>query len=187
MSGKYEEALNVARSQVEDGAMVLDLNFDDGLLDGEAAMSKFCKLLAVDPDIARVPVMLDSSRFEVILAGLKWLQGKSIVNSLSLKNGEAALIRNAKLVRRFGAAVVVMAFDEEGQATSLQRRIDICERAYALLTGPKVRFPHQDIFFDLNVLTIATGIPEHNNYAVEFLKAMTHLKQSCPGVRFSGG
>jgi 5-methyltetrahydrofolate--homocysteine methyltransferase len=184
--GNYEEALSVARHQVEGGAQVLDVNMDEGMLDSEAAMVRFLNLMAAEPDIARLPVMIDSSKWSVIEAGLQCVQGKSIVNSISLKEGEEAFIHHAKLVKRYGAAVVVMAFDEQGQADSYQRRIEICQRAYRILTE-KVGFPATDIIFDPNILTVATGIEEHNNYAVDFIEATRWIKQHLPGARVSGG
>ncbi len=184
--GNYEEALSVARQQVESGAQVLDINMDDAMLDGEAAMVKFLNLLSADPDIARVPVMLDSSKFSVIEAGLKCLQGKAIVNSISLKEGETIFLEQARKVRNYGAAVIVMAFDEEGQATTLERRTAICERAYRLLTE-KVGFPAEDIIFDPNILTIATGMEEHHHFAVDFLDAVRWIKVHLPYAKVSGG
>jgi len=186
LAGDYNAALDVARQQVENGAQVIDVNMDEGMLDGVAAMTTFLNLLAAEPDISRVPVMIDSSKWEVIEAGLKCLQGKGIVNSISLKDGEAEFIRRARLVRRYGAAVVVMAFDEQGQADSYERRIAICERSYRILTG-QVHFPATDIIFDPNILTVATGIEEHNNYAVDFIKATKWIKGHLPGARVSGG
>lgn len=186
IDGKYDEALEVARQQVENGAQVIDINMDEGMLDSEAAMVKFLNLLAAEPDIARVPVMIDSSKWSVIEAGLKCVQGKAIVNSISLKEGEEKFIEQAKTVKRYGAAMVVMAFDEQGQADNYQRRIEICERAYRLLQE-KVGFPAEDIIFDPNILTVATGIEEHNNYAVDFIEATRWIKQNLPGARVSGG
>ncbi|HET8572893.1 MAG TPA: methionine synthase [Edaphocola sp.] len=184
--GNFEEALSIARQQVENGAQVLDINMDDALLDGEKAMTVFLNLLQAEPDIARIPVMIDSSKPDILLAGLKCVQGKCIVNSISLKEGEAKFIREAKACLRFGAAVVVMAFDEQGQADTLERRIAISERAYGILTG-KVGFPPSDIIFDLNIFPIATGIEEHNNYAVDFIEATRAVKAKLPGVKVSGG
>jgi len=184
--GNYEEALSVARDQVEGGAQILDVNMDEGLLDSEAVMVKFLNLMASEPDIARLPIMIDSSKWEVIEAGLKCVQGKSIVNSISLKEGEEEFIKKAKLVKRYGAAVVVMAFDEKGQADSYERRIQICQRAYTILTE-KLNFHPQDIIFDPNILTVATGIEEHNNYAVDFINATRWIKQNLPGAQVSGG
>jgi 5-methyltetrahydrofolate--homocysteine methyltransferase len=182
----YEEALSVALHQVEGGAQILDVNMDEGMLDSEAVMVKFLNLMASEPDIAKLPVMIDSSKWSVIEAGLKCVQGKSIVNSISLKEGEENFIAQAKLVKRYGAAVVVMAFDEDGQADSYERRIQICKRAYTILTE-QVHFPATDIIFDPNILTVATGIEEHNNYAVDFIKATRWIKENLPGVRVSGG
>ncbi len=182
----YEEALSVARQQVESGAQVIDINMDEGMIDGVAAMEKFLKLCAVEPDIARVPVMLDSSKWEIIEAGLKCLQGKGIVNSISLKEGEEKFIEHAKKVKLYGAAVIVMAFDEKGQADSYQRRIEICQRCYDILTK-KVGFQPQDIIFDPNILTVATGIDEHNNYAVDYINTTKWIKENLPLAKVSGG
>jgi 5-methyltetrahydrofolate--homocysteine methyltransferase len=182
----YEEALSVALQQVEGGAQVLDVNMDEGMLDSEAVMVKFLNLIASEPDIARLPIMIDSSKWSVIEAGLKCVQGKAIVNSISMKEGEKAFIEYAQKVRRYGAAVVVMAFDEQGQADSYERRIAICERAYKILTE-QVGFPPEDIIFDPNILTVATGIEEHNNYAVDFIRATKWIKENLPGARVSGG
>ncbi len=183
---KYDEALSIALHQVENGAQVLDINMDDGLLEAKEEMVTFLNLLASDPEIARIPIMIDSSKWEVIEAGLKCIQGKCIVNSISLKEGEEAFIRHAQFIRQHGAAVVVMAFDEIGQADTFARRTEICERAYKLLTE-KAGFLPQDIIFDPNVLAIATGIEEHNNYAVEFIKATEWIRTHFPGVHVSGG
>ena len=183
---KYEEALGIARKQVEDGAQVIDINMDDGLLDARAEMVHFLHLIASEPDIARVPVMLDSSDWQVIEAGLKCLQGKAIVNSISLKEGEAKLLEHARTLRRYGAAVVVMAFDEQGQADTYERRIEVCARAYRLLTEQAGLSP-QDIIFDPNVLAIATGMPEHDNYAVDFIRAAAWIRRNLPGAHVSGG
>ncbi len=183
---KYDEALEIARQQVESGAQVIDINMDDALLDAEKAMVRFLNLLMAEPEIARVPVMIDSSKWSVIEAGLKCLQGKAIVNSISLKEGEEAFLHHARLVRNYGAAVVVMAFDEQGQATTFERRTEICSRAYNLLTE-KAGFPPQDIIFDPNILTVATGIEEHNTYAVDFLKSVVWIRQNLPHARVSGG
>src|SRR5450631_4052337 len=169
-AGKYEEAVSVARQQVENGANVLDICMDEGMIDGVAAMTRFLQLLASEPEVAKVPFMVDSSKWEVIEAGLKCLQGKGIVNSISLKEGAQAFKRQAKLVRRYGAAAVVMAFDEQGQADTYQRKIAICERAYRMLVD-EVGFPAEDIIFDPNIFAIATGIEEHSNYAVDFINA----------------
>lgn len=186
LEDKYDEALSIARQQVENGAQVIDVNMDEGMLDGKAAMVKFLNLLASEPDISRVPVMIDSSKWEIIEAGLQCLQGKGIVNSISLKGGEEEFIRQAKLIKRYGAATVVMAFDEQGQADSYQRRIEICKRAYDILVH-KVHFPPQDIIFDPNILTVATGIEEHNNYAVDFIHATRWIKENLPFAKVSGG
>ena len=182
----YEEALQIARKQVEDGAMVIDVNMDDGLLDAKAEMVHFLNLIASEPDIARVPVMIDSSKWEVIMAGLKCVQGKSIVNSISLKEGEEVFLSHARDVKSMGAAVVVMCFDEQGQATSYERRIEIAERAYRLLVD-KVGFLPQDIIFDPNVLAIATGMEEHNAYALDFIRATEWIHTNLPGAHVSGG
>lgn len=184
--GNFEEALSIARQQVESGAQVLDINMDDALLDGETAMTTYLNLLQAEPDIARIPIMIDSSKPNIILAGLKCVQGKCIVNSISLKEGEAKFIQEAKTCLRFGAAVVVMAFDEQGQADTLERRITISERAYKILTE-KVNYTPSDIIFDLNIFPIATGIEEHNNYAVDFIEATKALKSKLPGIKVSGG
>ena len=182
----YEEALQIARKQVEDGAMVIDVNMDDGLLDAKAEMVHFLNLIASEPDIARVPVMIDSSKWDVIMAGLKCVQGKSIVNSISLKEGEKVFLSHARDVKSMGAAVVVMCFDEQGQATSYERRIEIAERAYRLLVD-KVGFLPQDIIFDPNVLAIATGMEEHNAYALDFIRATEWIHTNLPGAHVSGG
>jgi len=186
LNEKYEEAIAVAREQVEAGANVIDINMDEGMLDGEAAMTKFLNLVSAEPEVARVPIMVDSSKWSVIEAGLKCIQGKGIVNSISLKEGEEQFLQYARLVRRYGAAVVVMAFDEEGQATEIDRKVAICERAYKLLTR-EVGMPAEDIIFDPNILTVATGIEEHNPYAVNFFEATKLIKQRCPGAKVSGG
>ncbi|WP_282918674.1 methionine synthase [Porphyromonas macacae] len=183
---KYEEALSIARRQVEDGALVIDVNMDDGLLDAKKEMVTFLNLIMSEPEISRVPVMIDSSKWEVIEAGLKCLQGKSIVNSISLKEGEENFLEHARLIRQYGAAVVVMAFDEKGQADTAARKIEVCERAYRLLVD-KAGFDPHDIIFDPNVLAIATGIEEHNNYAVDFIEATGWIKKNLPGVHVSGG
>lgn len=183
---KYDEALSIARRQVEDGALVIDVNMDDGLLDAAEEMTTFLNLVASEPDIARVPVMIDSSKWEVILAGLKCVQGKCIVNSISLKEGEEAFVEHARTVKQYGAAVIVMAFDEKGQADTFERKIEVCERAYRILTE-KVGFRPQDIIFDPNVLAVATGIEEHNNYAVDFIKATGWIRRHLPGAHVSGG
>jgi 5-methyltetrahydrofolate--homocysteine methyltransferase len=183
---RYEEALGVARQQVENGANIIDVNVDEGMLDGVKVMTKFLTLLSSEPEISRVPIMIDSSRFEVLEAGLKCVQGKGIVNSISLKEGEAKFLEHAAIVRSHGAAVVVMAFDEEGQATDVDRRVSICKRAYRLLTE-QAGFPPEDIIFDPNILTVATGIEEHNRYAVNFLQATRQIKEAMPAVKVSGG
>ena len=183
---RYEDAVTVARQQVESGAQILDINMDEGMLDSEAAMERYLKLLAAEPDISRVPIMVDSSRFSVIEAGLKCLQGKGIVNSISLKEGEDEFIRQARIVRRYGAAVIVMAFDESGQADTVQRKVAICERSYRILTED-VGFAPQDIIFDPNIFAIATGIEEHNDYAVAFIQAARELKRRFPLSHVSGG
>ena len=183
---KYDEALSIARKQVEDGALVIDVNMDDGLLDAAEEMTTFLNLVASEPDIARVPVMIDSSKWEVILTGLKCVQGKCIVNSISLKEGEEAFVEHARTVKQYGAAVIVMAFDEKGQADTFERKIEVCERAYRILTE-KVGFRPQDIIFDPNVLAVATGIEEHNNYAVDFIKATGWIHRHLPGAHVSGG
>lgn len=182
----YEEALTIARKQVDDGALVLDINMDDGLLEAKDEMAHFVNMISSEPEIARVPLMIDSSDWEVVVSALKCVQGKAIVNSISLKEGEEVFIRHAKDVLRFGAAVVVMCFDEEGQATSYERRIEIAERAYKILTK-KVGFPPQDIIFDPNILAICTGMKEHNSYAVDFIRATEWIKKNLPGAHVSGG
>ena len=182
----YEEALTIARKQVDDGALVLDINMDDGLLEAKDEMAHFVNMISSEPEIARVPLMIDSSDWEVVVSALKCVQGKAIVNSISLKEGEEVFIRHAKDVLRFGAAVVVMCFDEEGQATSYERRIEIAERAYKILTE-KVDFPPQDIIFDPNILAICTGMKEHNSYAVDFIRATEWIKKNLPGAHVSGG
>ena len=182
----YEEALGIARKQVEDGALVIDVNMDDGLLDAKEEMKTFLNLIMSEPEIARVPIMIDSSKWDVIEAGLKCLQGKSIVNSISLKEGEEVFIERARMIKRLGAATVVMAFDEQGQADTYERKIEVCERAYRILTE-QVGFNPNNIIFDPNVLSVATGIEEHNNYAVDFIKATGWIKQNLPGAHVSGG
>jgi 5-methyltetrahydrofolate--homocysteine methyltransferase len=185
-AGDYSGALSIAREQVENGAQVIDVNMDEGLLDSEAAMVTFLNLIAAEPDIARVPVMVDSSKFSVIEAGLKCLQGKPVVNSISMKEGEAAFIEHARIVRRYGAAVVVMAFDEKGQADTFERKTTICKRAYDILTK-QVGFPPEDIIFDPNIFAIATGMEEHNGYGVDFIEAARWIKANLPHVHVSGG
>ena len=186
LSGDYDKALTVARQQAEGGAQIIDINMDEGMLDSKAAMEKFLRLLAAESDIARVPIMVDSSKWEVIETGLQNMQGKGIVNSISLKEGEAKFLDQARLIRRYGAAMVVMAFDERGQADTTARRIEICERSYRLLTE-QVGVPPQDIIFDPNILTVATGLEEHNNYAVDFIEATRWIKQHLPLAKVSGG
>ena len=186
LDGRLDEAVVVARQQVENGAQVIDVNMDEGLLDSEKAMVEYLNLIAAEPDIARIPVMVDSSKWSVIEAGLKCLQGKGIVNSISMKEGEAEFLRQARLVRRYGAAVVVMAFDEAGQADTVQRKVDICSRAYQLLTE-EIGFPPEDIIFDPNVFAIATGIEEHDDYAVAFIEATRELRRRFPFSHISGG
>jgi 5-methyltetrahydrofolate--homocysteine methyltransferase len=186
LAGDYAGALVVARQQVENGAQVIDVNMDEAMLDSEKAMTSFLSLLAAEPDIARVPVMIDSSKWSVIEAGLKCVQGKSIVNSISLKEGEAAFLRQAELCRRYGAAVVVMAFDEQGQADTLERRITVCRRAYELLTA-KLGFPAEDVVFDPNIFAVATGLEEHARYGIDFIEAVRWLRANLPHVRVSGG
>nr|MBP8877539.1 dihydropteroate synthase [Flavobacteriales bacterium] len=185
-AGNYDEAVNVARQQVENGAQVIDVNMDEGLIDGVQAMTKLLNLIAAEPDIARVPVMVDSSKFSVIEAGLKCLQGKGIANSISLKEGEEEFLRQAKIVRRLGAAVVVMCFDEQGQADNYERRIQIAQRIYDLLTT-KAGYPPHDIIIDPNILTVATGMSEHDRYAIDYIEAVKWIKQNLPGVLVSGG
>ena len=185
MAGDYPAAVEIARQQVENGAQVIDVNMDEGLLDAVHAMTTFLKLIAAEPDIARVPVMVDSSKWEVIEAGLKCVSGKPIVNSISMKEGEAPFLESARKCMDYGAAVVVMAFDEVGQADTKERKIEICERAYRLLTG--IGFPPEDIIFDPNVFAVATGIEEHNNYGVDFVEAVKVIRERCPHVHFSGG
>ncbi|KAA0150236.1 hypothetical protein FNF28_07279 [Cafeteria roenbergensis] len=187
LNGDYAAAMDVARAQVEDGAQVIDINLDDGMLDGFKAMGKFLRIASTEPDIARVPFMVDSSKFEIVEYGLKNTQGKCIVNSISLKVGEEEFIRQARVVKRFGAAVVLMAFDEDGQAASEEDKIRICKRSYDLITGPKVGFPPEDIIFDPNILTIATGMDEHNRYALDFINSIPRIKEVCPHAKISGG
>ncbi len=184
--GQFEEAVEVARQQVEGGAAVIDINMDDALLDGEEAMARYLRLIAGETDISRVPVMIDSSKWSVIEAGLKCVQGKSIVNSISLKDGEEEFLRRAKLVRDYGAATVVMAFDEQGQAAETDEKVRICQRAFKILTE-QAGMPPEDIIFDPNILTVATGIEEHDNYAVNFIEATRQIKETCPGAKVSGG
>ncbi len=182
----YEEAVRVAAQQVENGAQMIDVNFDDGLLDGEACMTRFLNLIAAEPDIARVPIVIDSSKWEVIEAGLKCVQGKAVVNSISLKEGEDAFRHHARLIKRYGAAAIVMAFDEEGQATTIERKVGICTRAYRILVD-ELDFPPEDIIFDPNILTVGTGIDEHNEYALNFIEATRQIKATLPHAKVSGG
>ncbi|WP_341908790.1 methionine synthase [Polaromonas sp. YR568] len=186
LNGEYEQALAVARQQVENGAQIIDINMDEAMLDSQAAMVRFLNLIASEPDIARVPIMIDSSKWSVIEAGLRCIQGKGIVNSISMKEGVDTFKQQAKLLKRYGAAAVVMAFDEQGQADTYQRKVEICERAYRVLVD-EVGFPPEDIIFDPNIFAIATGIEEHNNYAVDFIEATRWIKQNLPGAKVSGG
>jgi len=186
LAGDFEAALTVARQQVNGGANILDVNMDEGMIDSEAAMTKFLQLIGSEPEISRIPIMIDSSKWSVIEAGLKCVQGKAVVNSISLKNGEEEFLQQAAMVRQYGAAVIVMAFDETGQADNFQRRIEVCERAYRLLTE-RAGFPPNDIIFDPNILTVATGLEEHRNYAVDFIGAVRWIKANLPGARTSGG
>jgi len=186
LAGDFEGALAVARQQVQGGANLLDVNMDEGMIDSEASMTRFLNLVGSEPEIARIPIVIDSSKWSVIEAGLKCVQGKAVVNSISLKNGEEEFLRQARLIRRYGAAAIVMAFDEQGQADNFQRKIDICARAYDLLTK-HAGFPASDIIFDPNILTVATGLEEHRNYAVDFIEATRWIKKNLPGARVSGG
>ena len=183
---KFEEAVSVARQQVENGAQVIDINMDEGMLDSLNAMKYFLNLIASEPDIARIPIMIDSSKWEVIEAGLKCVQGKAIVNSISIKEGEEEFLKHAQLCRSFGAAIIVMAFDEKGQADTYERKTEICKRAYDILTQ-KLDFPPEDIIFDPNIFAVATGIEEHNNYAVDFINATKWIKENLPYAKISGG
>src|ERR1700687_2297519 len=185
LAGDFAGAVEVARQQVQSGAQMIDVNMDEAMLDSKAAMVRFLHLIAGEPDIARVPVMIDSSKWDVIEAGLKCVQGKPVVNSISMKEGEAQFLHHAKLVRRYGAAAIVMAFDEKGQADTFERKVEICRRAYELLTR-QVGFPAEDIIFDPNIFAIATGIEEHNNYAVDFINATRWIKQHLPHAKLSG-
>jgi 5-methyltetrahydrofolate--homocysteine methyltransferase len=185
MGGDYTKAVEVARQQVENGAQVIDVNMDEGLLDAEFAMTTFLKLMSAEPDIARIPVMVDSSKWSVIEAGLKCVSGKPIVNSISMKEGEEAFLDHARKCRKYGAAVVVMAFDEVGQADTKDRKVEICERAYKLLVGDG--FAPEDIIFDPNIFAVATGIDEHRRYAIDFIEAVTEIKKRCPHCHISGG
>lgn len=186
LNGQFDEALAVARQQVENGAQVIDVNMDEAMLDSKAAMVRFLNLIASEPDIARVPIMIDSSKWDVIEAGLKCVQGKAIVNSISLKEGKEAFVHHAKLIRRYGAAAVVMAFDEAGQADTLARKTEICKRSYDVLVN-EVGFAPEDIVFDPNIFAVATGIDEHNNYAVDFIEATRWIKRNLPYAKVSGG
>ncbi|HEX2530331.1 MAG TPA: methionine synthase, partial [Burkholderiaceae bacterium] len=186
LNEQYDEALSVARQQVENGAQIIDINMDEAMLDAVAAMTRFLNLIASEPDIAKVPIMIDSSKWEVIETGLKCVQGKAIVNSISMKEGEEEFLRQAKLCKRYGAAVIVMAFDQQGQAGTFERKTEICARAYKLLTE-KIGFPPEDIIFDPNIFTIATGIDEHDNYAVDFINATRWIKENLPYAKVSGG
>ena len=179
LAGDYEAGLEIARQQVESGAQMIDVNMDEGMLDSQEAMTTFLQLIASEPDISRVPVVIDSSKWSVIEAGLKCVQGKGVVNSISLKEGEEAFVRQATLVRRYGAAVIVMAFDEQGQADTAERKVEICRRAYRILTE-RVGFPPEDIIFDPNIFAIATGIEEHDNYAVDYIEATRRIKAALP-------
>src|SRR5512140_3403996 len=186
LAGDFDGALTVARQQVQGGANLLDVNMDEAMIDSEAAMIRFLNLIGSEPEIARIPIVIDSSKWSVIEAGLKCVQGKAVVNSISLKNGEEEFLRHAQLIRRYGAAAIVMAFDEKGQADSFQRKSEICARAYNLLTQ-RAEFPANDIIFDPNILTVATGLDEHRNYAVDFIEATRWIKKNLPGARVSGG
>src|SRR6476469_7171596 len=186
LAGDYDAAVEVARDQVENGAQIIDVNMDEALLDSEAAMTTFLKRIAAEPDIARVPIVVDSSKWSVIEAGLKNLQGKAVVNSISLKEGEAEFVRQATLVHRYGAAVIVMAFDEQGQADTVERKVSICARCYRILTE-RVGFPPEDIILDPNIFAIGTGIEEHSGYALAYIEAIPLIKERCPGARISGG
>ena len=184
--GEFEAALQIARDQVEGGAQIIDVNMDDGLIDGKEAMVKFLNLIASEPDISRVPIMIDSSKWEIIEAGLKCVQGKCVVNSISLKEGEENFIYQAKKIKQYGAAVIVMAFDEDGQADSYEKRIQMCERSYRILVD-KVKFPPQDIIFDPNVFPVATGMDEHRRNALDFFRATRWIRENLPGAHVSGG
>ena len=183
---QFDEALDIARDQVEGGAQILDVNMDEGMIDGVEAMTTFLNLIAAEPDIARIPIMIDSSKWEIIEAGLKCVQGKSVVNSISLKGGEAEFIQQATTIKRFGAAVIVMAFDEDGQADNYERRIEICERSYKVLLE-KVGFPPEDIIFDPNIFPVATGMEEHRLNALDFFRATKWIKENLPYAKVSGG
>ena len=186
LNGEFDAALAVARQQVENGAQIIDINMDEAMLDSQAAMVRFLNLIASEPDISRVPIMIDSSKWSVIEAGLRCIQGKGIVNSISMKEGLVPFMHQAKLLKRYGAAAVVMAFDEKGQADTYERKVEICERAYRVLVD-ELDFPPEDIIFDPNIFAIATGIEEHNNYAVDFINATRWIKQNLPGAKVSGG
>ena len=182
----YEEALSIAREQVEGGAQIIDVNMDEGMLDGVYAMTKFLNLIAAEPDIARVPIMIDSSKWEIIEAGLKVVQGKGVVNSISLKEGKEQFIHHAKLIKRYGAAVIIMAFDENGQADTYERRIEICKRSYDILVN-EVHFPAEDIIFDPNIFPVATGMDEHKLNALDFFRATKWIRENLPYAGVSGG
>ena len=184
--GNFNEAVEIAREQVEGGAQIIDVNMDEGMLDGKEAMVKFLNLIQAEPDIAKLPIMIDSSKWDIIVAGLKTVQGKCVVNSISLKEGEDVFIDQAKTIKKFGAATIVMAFDENGQADTYQRRIDICKRSYDILVK-EVKFNPQDIIFDPNIFPVATGIEEHKTYAVDFFKATEWITTNLPCVNVSGG
>ena len=184
--GHFEEAVEIARQQVEDGAQILDINMDDGLIDGREAMIHFLNLLMSEPDIARLPIMIDSSKWDILEAGLQLVQGKCVVNSISLKEGEAEFLQQARAIRRYGAAVIVMAFDEVGQADNLERRIEIAQRSYRLLVQ-EAKFPPEDIIFDLNIFPVATGIEEHRRNALDFIEGCRWVREHLPQVHLSGG
>src|SRR6476660_1385794 len=184
--GNYDEALSVARDQVDGGAQIIDVNMDEGMLDGVEAMRKFLNLIAAEPDIARVPVMIDSSKWEIIEAGLKVIQGKGVVNSISLKEGKEAFVHHAKLIKRYGAAVIVMAFDEKGQADNYERRIEICKRSYDILVD-ELNFPAEDIIFDPNIFPVATGMDEHKLNALDYFNSTKWIKENLPFAKVSGG
>merc|ERR1719191_2642378 len=187
MAGNFGEAMDIAKKQVEDGAHVIDINVDDGMLDGLAAMQKFIKIAVTEPEVSKRPFMIDSSKFEIVEAGLKWSQGKPIINSISLKVGEQKVIEHATCIRKHGAAVVIMAFDEHGQAATEAEKVRICKRSYDILVSDKVNFPPEDIIFDPNILTIGTGMEEHNAYGIDFITATKKIKELCPHVKISGG
>ena len=186
VDGDYEKAAGIALKQVQQGAHVIDINMDDGLIDGVPAMQRFVNLIITDPEISKMPLMIDSSKFHIVEAGVKCSQGKAIVNSISLKEGEEAFRANAKTLRRHGAAVVVMAFDEQGQAATFEDKVRICQRAFRILVE-EIGFDPQDVVFDPNILTVGTGLMEHNNYAVDFIRATREIKRQCPGCKISGG